>query len=151
MKLFGKWILLVGVFFFVSAQAASEKYQCKLSKRLDESSLTWSEELKKDVSISTFESVNDFVFEEYPWLLIESVTGGWEVRVGAMSYGDGQFSTEPETISKTLDGEVTLFSYDNPEGDNKWQVRLDPRTRIAKFIAENDDGNPIDTAEFTCE
>lgn len=151
MKIFGKWIVLFGFFFSVSAPAVHEMYECKFSKRLDESSNTGSEELKKEVGISSYEEVNDFVFEEYPWLTIKSVAGGWKVSVGAMSYGDGQFSTPPQTIIKTGGGDTAIFSYDNPEGDNKWLVRFNPRTRIAKFIAEDDDGKFIYTAEFSCK
>lgn len=151
MKNFGKLFLFIGIFLPLSSQAASETYECQFLKRLDESSMTWSDELEKEVKISTFEDMNDFIFEEYSWLLIESVTGGWMIRVGAMIYGDGQFSTEPQTITKSLDGDISVFLYNNPEGDAKWQIHLNPRSHITKFIAEDQSGKLIDTAEFICE
>ncbi len=102
----------------ISAQAASERYECKISKRLDESSKAWSKELQKDVGISSYEDVNDFVFEDYPWLLIESVADGWEVNVGAMEYGAGEFFSEPQTIVKSVRGGIVHFSYGSPESIN---------------------------------
>jgi hypothetical protein len=101
---------------------------------------------------SDYENVNDFSFQDYPWLTIKQVSGGWEVTVGGIIYGDQYSETAPEQIRKESHGTgQTVFESANV--DEPWQIRIDTAQKTALFSVDIDGGSSglKETALFKCQ
>ena len=101
-----KFLFVICTFIFaISAQAKTSQYVCKMQERLQFG--------------AEFENVNDFSFEDTPFLVIERVDGALnEVSVGAMVYNqeDGyefiqSIAPSQITIQIVFHDDLTQASY----------------------------------------
>lgn len=109
--------------------AANPYLQCEFSKRYS----------------GEYENVNDFTFEEYPWLMISAKGEGWEVTVGGITYGE----EDPGTIVKKSvgDGQMQFAS-----AADRWTLTIDVRRKMALFAAAVDEAAPSENvALFRCQ
>ncbi len=131
---FSKLILMSVIALFCSGSLASDSLECEFSKQLS----------------SDYEDINDFTFQDYPWLLLKSVPGGWQVTVGGITYGDEFSGSGPDQIEKQIvSSREVLFKSTN--ADEKWIIRI--VDKMALFSADVGNGSTglTDIAEFICK
>jgi len=100
---------------------------------------------------TAYEGINDFTFEDYPWLIITPLEKGFEVTVGGITYGDEYSGTEPTAITKT--NKRSRIDYENTNRNEFWIIRYNKRKKLAVFYAVLDEQKSRLTkvARFQCE
>lgn len=100
---------------------------------------------------SKYEDINDFTFEDYPALTIQTLEKGYQVTVGGITYGDEYSGTEPTQITKT--NKRARIDYETTNREEFWIIRYNKRKKLAVFYAVLDEQKSRLTrvARFQCE
>lgn len=127
---------IVALLFSGTTSHAAANFECRFSERIS----------------GDYEDINDFSFQDFPWLLIDRVPAGWMVTVGAITYGDEYSGTSPEQIEKIEVSEQRL-NLENRNLSEKWLIQIDLQEKTALFSADlKEDALGVrDIALFNCE
>ena len=117
-----------------SFASATQPIECQFSERLS----------------ADYEDINDFSFNDYPWLLIKESGKGWEVTVGGITYGDEYSATVPEQIDRT-ETKNNEIVFENRNLNEHWIIQIDSQTNTALFSADLGSSSLTEIAKFKCQ